>query len=155
MDRLLGIAAKGCGYVAGAFALAMMALTVVDVVARSLFNRPIHGVYDLVELTLACTIFLALPAVFLRDEHVVVDLADHLVSPRAARWLRIVAAIVSAALLAVMGWQMIQPARDTLAFGDVTADLALPRIYYWFPVLAGVGLSALAAVVMLARELRR
>lgn len=132
----------------------MMLLTVADVVARSLFNLPIHGVYDLVELTLACTIFLALPAVFLRDEHVVVDLADHMV-PRAVRWLRAAAASVTTALLAVMGWQMIGPALDTLAFGDVTADLALPRIWYWVPVLAGVGLSGIATVVMLARELRR
>jgi len=154
LNRVLDIAARGCGYVAGAFALAMMLLTVVDVVARSFFNRPVEGVYDLVELSLACTIFLALPAVFLRDEHVVVDLADHMV-PRAVRWLRVVAGLVTTALLAVMGWQMIQPAQDTLAFGDVTADLALPRIWYWVPVLAGVGLSLAAALAVLVRELRR
>jgi len=154
LDRVLTLAARACGYAAAAFALAMMLLTVVDVVARSLFNRPVHGVYDLVELSLACTIFLALPAVFLRDEHVVVDLADHL-APRAVRWLRIAAALVTVTLLAVMGWQMIQPAQDALAFGDVTADLALPRIWYWVPVILGVGLSLLAALAMLVRGLRR
>jgi TRAP-type C4-dicarboxylate transport system permease small subunit len=132
----------------------MMLLTVADVILRSLFNRPIHGVYELVELGLACTIFFALPAVFLRDENVVVDLADH-IAPRTARWLRHAAAAVTVALLSVMVWQMFPAAQDTLAFGDVTADLALPRIYYWIPVLAGVGLSALAAFAMLVRGLRR
>jgi TRAP-type C4-dicarboxylate transport system permease small subunit len=132
----------------------MMLLTVADVILRSLFNRPIHGVYELVELGLACTIFFALPAVFLRDENVVVDLADH-IAPRVARWLRHTAASVTVALLSVMVWQMFRAAQDTLAFGDVTADLALPRIYYWIPVLAGVGLSALAAFAMLVRGLRR
>ena len=154
MDRILDLAAKGCGYLAGAFALAMMLFTVADIVARSLFNRPIRGVYDLVELTLACTIFLALPAVFLRDAHIVVDIADHLV-PRAVGWLQRSAAIVTAALLAVMGWQMIEPTQDTLAFGDVTADLSLPRLYYYIPVLAGVALSALTVVLMLVRSLRK
>jgi TRAP-type C4-dicarboxylate transport system permease small subunit len=154
LDRILDLAARCCGYVAGAFALAMMLLTVVDVLARSLFNRPIHGVYDLVELALACTIFFALPAVFLRDGHIVVDLVDHM-APRAARWLRHVAAAITVALLAVMCRQMIEPVQDTLAFGDVTADLSLPRILYWAPVLAGVALSAVGAVAMLVREMRR
>lgn len=154
MDRFLDRTAKGCGYFAGAFALAMMLLTVVDVVARSVANRPVAGVYELVELALACTIFFALPAVFLRDENIVVDLADHL-APRASRWLRHAAAVVTVMLLSVMGWQMIEPARDTLAFGDVTADLSLPRILYWIPVLVGVALSALAAAMMLVRGLRR
>ncbi len=49
----------------------MMLLTVADVVLRGLFNAPIRGVYELVELLLAYTFFVALPAVFLRDENIV------------------------------------------------------------------------------------
>ena len=53
------------------FLAAMMLLTVADVALRGAFNRPLRGVYELVELLLAGTFFLALPAVFLRDEHIV------------------------------------------------------------------------------------
>ena len=49
----------------------MVLLTVADVVLRSFFATPIRGMLELVELGLACTIFLALPAVFLRGEHLV------------------------------------------------------------------------------------
>jgi TRAP-type C4-dicarboxylate transport system permease small subunit len=49
------------------FLAAMMLLTVADVTLRALFNRPIHGTFELIELGLACSVYIALPAVFLRD----------------------------------------------------------------------------------------
>jgi TRAP-type transport system small permease protein len=130
----------------------MMLLTVADVALRALFARPIPGMLDLIELGLACTIFLALPAVFLRDEHLVVDVIDHVAPRRVVRWLDIAGAVLSAAVLAVMAWRMLPLARDMHAFGDVTADLAIPKIWYWVPVLVGVIASILAALVFLFKK---
>ena len=61
----------------------MMLLTVADVALRAVGNRPIRGTLELIELLLACAFFLALPAVFRRDEHIVVDVVD----PVAPRWV--------------------------------------------------------------------
>jgi TRAP-type C4-dicarboxylate transport system permease small subunit len=154
MQRVLDRIALACGWLAGLCVLAMAGLTVADVVLRALLNRPIHGVYELVELLLAGAIFSALPAVFLRDENVVVDLADHS-WPRALPVLRRGAAVVSFCVVAAMGWCMVPRALDILEFGDVTSDLALPRIWYWIPVLAGVFGAATAALVMMLRTDRR
>ena len=150
MNRVLDWIAAACGYLAGMFALAMMGLTVADVVLRSVFNQPIHGVYELVELLLACTTFSALPGVFLRDENVVVDLVDHS-WPSAVPLLRRVAAVISFCVVVAMAWCMIPRARDILELGDVTSDLSLPRIWYWIPVLAGVFGAAAATFVMIFR----
>ena len=68
------------GYLAAFFLTATMMVTVADVFLRTFFSYPMRGVLELVELGLACTIFLALPAVFLRDEHLVVDVIDHLLA---------------------------------------------------------------------------
>jgi TRAP-type C4-dicarboxylate transport system permease small subunit len=68
--------AAACGIAAGAFLVAMMLLTVADVALRAVTNRPIRGMFEIVELLLACTFFIALPAVFLRDENLVVDVID-------------------------------------------------------------------------------
>ena len=106
----------------------MMLLTVADVVLRAVFNRPIHGTFELIELCLACTIFVALPAVFLRDEHLVVDVVDHLAPPAVVKLLDLLGAIASLAVLALMFWQMVPLARDMQEFGDVTADLSIPKI---------------------------
>src|SRR5437879_4760585 len=132
------------GYLAAVFLAAMMLLTVADVVLRAVFNRPIHGTFELIELCLACTIFVALPAVFLRDEHLVVDVVDHLALPAVVKLLDLLGAIASLAVLSLMFWQMVPLARDMQEFGDVTADLSIPKLFYWIPVLLGVGASALA-----------
>jgi TRAP-type C4-dicarboxylate transport system permease small subunit len=147
----LQVAAKVFGYLAAIFLAAMMLLTVADVALRAVFNKPIHGTFELIELCLACTIFLALPAVFLRDEHLVVDVVDHFARPAVVKVLDLFGAIASLAVLAVMFWQMVPLARDMQEFGDVTADLSIPKIFYWVPVLLGVGASALATLVLIAR----
>lgn len=129
----------------------MMLVTVADVVLRAAFNLPIRGTFEIVELLLACAFFLALPAAFLREEHIVVDIVDNL-RPGWAPWLRRAAGLLGVAVMAVMAWQGWIAAKDTLVFKDVTADLALPRIWYWVPVLAGMIGSALAAAWMLFKK---
>jgi TRAP-type C4-dicarboxylate transport system permease small subunit len=129
----------------------MVLLTVADLVLRAFFSYPIQGMLELIELGLACTIFLALPAVFLRDEHLVVDVIDHFARPRVVRLLDLAGALVSLGVLVVMAWQMLPLARTMHEFGDVTSDLSIPRIWYWIPVLAGVIASAVATVVFIVR----
>ena len=131
----------------------MMLLTVADVVLRAAVNRPIRGMLEIVELLLACAFFLALPAVFLREEHIVVDIVDG-VAPRAVGALKRVAEVLAVAVLSVMAWEGWKAAKDTLVFNDVTSDLGIPRIYYWIPVLAGMVLSGLVAAAMLLRRKR-
>jgi TRAP-type C4-dicarboxylate transport system permease small subunit len=149
-DQWRGIAAALCGGLAGAFVALMVLLTVADVVLRATVNRPIRGVYELIELFLTCSFFFALPAAFLRDEHIVVDVIDG-VAPARVPLLRRMAEAVAVVTLGVMAWQSWLVAVDAVAFGDITSDLALPRILYWIPVLAGLIGSAIAALVMAVR----
>jgi TRAP-type C4-dicarboxylate transport system permease small subunit len=147
----MSLIARLLGYLAAIFLAAMMLLTVADVALRAFFSLPIQGMLELVELGLACTIFIALPAVFLRDEHLVVDVVDHLLKPAAVRVLDLVGAIVSLGVLVVMAWQMGPLARTMHEFGDVTSDLSIPKLWYWIPVLFGIVASALATLVFIVR----
>jgi TRAP-type C4-dicarboxylate transport system permease small subunit len=125
----------------------MMLLTVVDVSLRAAINRPIRGTYEIIELLLACTFFLALPAVFLRDENIVVDVVDN-VAPRWVSTLKRFAEVLAVVVLGVMAWQGWKAAADTLVFNDVTSDLSIHRLWYWAPVLFGMIGGALAALWM-------
>jgi len=133
------------------FLVAMMLLTVADVVLRAVGNLPIRGTFEIVELLLACTFFLALPAVFLRDEHLLVDVID----PLAPSWvprLRRIAELIALPVLALMAWEGFKAAGETLVFNDVTSDLSIHRLWYWLPVLFGLIGSAVAALAMLVRR---
>jgi TRAP-type C4-dicarboxylate transport system permease small subunit len=150
MNNRLDLASKLCGWVAAACLAAMMLLTVADVVLRAVVNYPIRGTYELVELLLCATFFVALPAVFLRGDHIVVDSIDRYV-PRAVPWLERMAGIIAAAMLVLMAWQGGLAARNTWSFGDVTSDLSLPKILYWIPLLFGLAGGAVAALMMIFR----
>jgi TRAP-type C4-dicarboxylate transport system permease small subunit len=124
----------------------MVLLTVADVVLRSFFGLPIRGMLELIELGLACTIFIALPAVFLREERLVVDVVKR------SRFVDLLGAVVSLVVLAFMGWYMLPNARNMIEFGDVTSDLSIPRLWYWVPVLVGVAASAVAVLLQLLKR---
>jgi len=143
--------ATACGAAAGVFLVAMMLLTVADVVLRAATNRPIRGMFEIVELLLACTFFVALPAVFLRDENLVVDVIDTL-RPRWVSGLRRLAELIAIPVLVLMAWEGWKAAAETLVFNDVTSDLAIHRLWYWIPVLIGLIGGAIAAVWMLVRK---
>jgi TRAP-type C4-dicarboxylate transport system permease small subunit len=141
-----------CGAMAAVFLTAMMLITVADVTLRATLNLPIRGAYELVELLLAATFFLALPCVFLRDENILVNAIDDF-APRLVPVFKRAAALLAVVVLAVMAWQGLIAARDSLEFNDVTADLALPRFWHWLALLVGVIGAAIAALAMaFARE---
>ncbi|HEY6993269.1 MAG TPA: TRAP transporter small permease [Xanthobacteraceae bacterium] len=147
MKRWRELASSFCGWIAAVFLAAMMLLTVADVVLRAAFNIPIRGVYELVELLLAYTFFIALPAVFLRDDNIVVNVVDDL-APRWVPALKRFGAALAVVVLAVMAWQGWIAARDAVEFHDVTADLGLSRILHWIALLVGVIGAGIAAFAM-------
>jgi TRAP-type C4-dicarboxylate transport system permease small subunit len=149
MRDLRGIIAQVCGWLAALCAAGMMMVTVADVGLRWFANYPIRGTVEIVELLLTCTFFLALPATFLRDENIVVDVIDRWVGPRGVPVLKRISAGLAAVVLGVLAWQGFIAAQDTLVFGDVTSDLSIPKIYYWIPLLAGFIGAALSALAIL------
>ena len=144
-----GRMAMACGYVSALAVAGMMLITVADVFLRAVINFPIRGTLEIVELLLAASFFLALPATFLRDEHIVVDMIDRKVGPKGVDLLKRISALVGVLLLALLTWQSWVSARDTLEFNDVTSDLSIPKIWYWIPIIAGFVGAIFAAAVMI------
>jgi TRAP-type transport system small permease protein len=115
-----------CGLLAATALFSIMALTLVDVTGRKLFNHSITGSLELTEILMVVVIFAALPLVSLHGEHVVFDSLDHLMP----RWLRrLQQAVVDlgcAAALGGLAWLMWDKATQMASYGDTTAQLQLP-----------------------------
>lgn len=155
MDRAFELAARFFGLAAAVFLIAMMMISVADVSLRAAFDVPIFGTFDLVELFLVASVFLAIPATFLREEHIVVDVIDHVAPARLIAGLRWTGTVLTLAFLILMLSQMIEPARDKIEFGEVTLELSIPKYVHWIPILIGVFFSALAVAAILARDILR
>jgi TRAP-type C4-dicarboxylate transport system permease small subunit len=126
--------------------LVMVILTITDVSMRKFVDKPMTGVTEMVELALGVAFFFALPGVFWRCAHITMDIIDdHWPQWRSS--LQRVASVFNAVVLVVLVWHMWQPMLDVISFGDTSADLQIPKIWFMAPAWMGVLFSLL--VVML------
>lgn len=128
--------------------LAMVLLTIADVSMRKFVDKPMTGVTEMVELALGVAFFFALPGVFWRCAHITMDIIDdHWPQWRSA--LQRVATALNALVLVVLVWHMWQPMLDVIAFGDTSADLQIPKIWFMAPAWMGILLSLLVVMLQL------
>ncbi len=135
-DALLGV-------VASAILFAMMALTVVDVVARYVFSRPLRGAFEVTELMLLVLIFAGLPLVSFSDEHATMDFIDRILGPRSQRWLERAVQLTNAAFMFLLMWLVWGKADRIWAYRDSTDVLRIvygPFVYFMAVTLALAGL---------------
>jgi len=128
---------------ASALVLSVLALlTFVDVVGRYLFNRPVKGAYEVIEILMGALIFTALPVITYNDRHITIDLLDAAMPRRLVRFQRFLVSAVAAIALAAIAWQLWHFGQDKAAYNDLSAFLRIPQA----PVIYGMSfLSALAS----------
>ena len=144
-DVVLGAAAAG-------ILLAMMLLTVVDVIARYVFSRPVRGAFEVTELMLVVLIFAGLPLVSFTDEHAVMDFIDRLLGPRGQRWLERSVQTACAGFMFLLTWLVWRKADRIWAYGDTTDVLRIvygPFVYFMALTLG------LASVIHLYKVIER
>ena len=142
-DALLGV-------VASAILLAMMFLTVVDVVARYAFNRPLRGAFEVTELMLLVLIFAGLPLVSFSNEHATMDFIDRLLGPRAQRSLEALVQLVNAAFMFLLTWLVWLKADRIWGYRDSTDVLRIvygPFVYFMAVTLGLAGVIHLYKII--------
>ena len=142
-DVVLGAAAAG-------ILLAMMLLTVVDVIARYVFSRPVRGAFEVTELMLVVLIFAGLPLVSFTDEHAVMDFIDRLLGPRGQQWLQRSVQAACAGFMFLLTWLVWRKADRIWAYRDTTDVLRIvygPFVYFMALTLGLAGVIHLYKVI--------
>lgn len=153
-SMMLAVAIRWLDRIAVIALLFMMLVTACDVVLRKISTQPITGVTELVELGLGTSFFLALPGLFARGSNITVDMIDQW-RPAWSTTLRRFAALLSAVTLGMFAWHMWRPLVDIVEFGDTSADLQLPKIWFMAPAWGGIVLALVVSlVILLAGEQR-
>lgn len=147
-DRTLGAVSRGLTAIGGVALLTMALWTVVDIITRYAFAKPIRGSIDLVESALVLVVFLALPECFYRDEQITVDVVDHVAGARTVAGLKLLGSLCTLVFLILLGCTGIQPTLDAFQFGDRKPDLPIPI----FALLAVIEMAILASIVILASK---
>lgn len=151
MSRLqtsLDKAAKVLAFAAALFVVFMMLWTCTSLVLR--YFTGFTGEHDVGVMVIAFVagFFIALPAVTLKDEHVVVDMMDHLMGAGARRVLRWVGLVLTIVFLGVSFWQAIEPAMDKIRFDEHALSIDINKFWFWLPLLIGLALATIAGILL-------
>jgi TRAP-type C4-dicarboxylate transport system permease small subunit len=149
-SRAVRLAEGLLGGIVATLLMAMMLITVVDVVGRYVLKQPLPGAYELIELMLAIAIFMALPLVCLRDENITVTVLVERFSARSRQVHAGVVSLLCAGVLVVVAFRLYAHAAQLASYGDVTMFLRMPKgpIGYTMAILTALGAAALAIVAI-------
>ena len=73
-ERLADGASLFFANIAALILIGLVALTCADVIGRYFFSNPVTGAVELVRICMAGIIFFSFPLMFLRNDHIIVDL---------------------------------------------------------------------------------
>jgi TRAP-type C4-dicarboxylate transport system permease small subunit len=133
---------------AGAALVGLLALVLFDVLMRYALRLPFLGAYEMSELAMVLIVFLALPYCAATGGHVAVDVLGPVLDRPGLRWLTAGVHLAGAALMAVVAWQAALYALGSMARGEATNMLAIPK--YPFQLVTAAS-AAVFAIVLLAQ----
>lgn len=139
------------GGVAGILLFFIMAVTVIDVVGRYLFNSPLPGGFEITQFLMAALIYSALPSVSRQESHITIDLLDPFTPAAVIPVRQVLVNLIAAVCMGIIAWKLWELAEKIREYGDVTEYLRMSRapIIYFMAAL-----SALATIVLVANVFR-
>jgi len=126
--------------------IVMMAVTLLDVFLRYLFNSPIRGSYDTVEAMMVVFVFHGMSTALLQRRNIVIDLIDSFAHRRLVAVLIRISDILTIATLALFAYAMLKPALQAFSYGDLKMELQVPVWYLWAAALIGMAGAILCAI---------
>jgi TRAP-type C4-dicarboxylate transport system permease small subunit len=155
MERFSLVLNRFLAHIASAGLALLMFLTVVDVLGRYLFNRPVTGTFELTEMSMVLIVFLALGLAQHHQEHISLDLAYiHFPS-----WLKkatdLTVDLVNLAIVGAMTWQLYNYFVRMRDGNYTTAVLQLPIHPFVIVAIAGVAAYVLAILCGIGAAIKK
>ncbi len=126
--------------------LSLMMITVVDVVGRYVFNRPLTGSTELTEIAVGIVVFSVFPLITWRNEQVVVDILDGFVPPRLHFIRTVLFNLIIAGSLLFLGQRIWVLGQRSLSYEEVTEYLGIPSGWMMLFIAVSCWLTAVMTV---------
>lgn len=127
MERLTDSVSLFSANIAAMILLLLVVLTCIDVVGRYFFNSPLVGAVELVEICMGAITFFSFPLMFMRNDHIVVDLIPQFRRGYLAWFTSLVFLAVTFIVALTLGNRVYDYAVRAFEDGDVTEYLGIPK----------------------------
>jgi TRAP-type C4-dicarboxylate transport system permease small subunit len=131
LERINTVLNRGLAILAGAALMAMMLLTVAEMVSR-IFGKPMPGTVEAIGWLAAATTAFALGYTQLHQGHVAIDIATRRFSPRMRDAAAALVYLASCALFALVSWQVFRYAgvlRESGSLSETMKVIVYPWVY--------------------------
>ena len=129
---------------AGFCCFAMMVLVACNVIGRKVFNFPLTGTIELVQILFALTVGLALAHCAAKGGHITIDFVAEYFPERFQKIARLLTITITIVTVTVSGWMLVGYADTLRETGRYTGSLKIA--YYPFVYLIAVGFFIFALV---------
>jgi TRAP-type C4-dicarboxylate transport system permease small subunit len=132
--------------IGGAVMLLIVAMTMISITGRYLFNVPVKGDFEITEIACGVAAFLFFPYTQATGQNLVADFFTSGFSKRGRAWIEGLHTLVFAVLAAFLAWRGYEGLIDKVVSHEKTMLIGLP---IWVPYAAAVPcLIVLAAVCL-------
>ena len=143
---------RGAAVFGGFVLFAIMLLVSCAVIFRYVFNSPILGDQELVEIGMSLVVMLAMPYTALSRAHIRVDILDHLLGTYGRFIADAFTRIVSCFVLSLLVMKTYSKSLDAHEYGDVTNMLEVPTWIAYAGITIGMSLFILVLLVQLVQQ---
>ncbi|MFH2133172.1 MAG: TRAP transporter small permease [bacterium] len=123
LERILKITVDISAGTSAVIVFVMMFPITLDVILRYVFNKPLHGTYQLAEFMMVGAVYLSIAYVQAHREHIKLEVATNRLSPRMQMLLDIIGHWVGIGIFAIITWQAGKAAWETWRIGDYTMGI--------------------------------
>lgn len=127
----------------------MMVFVCAGVVLRYVFNAPIAGTNEVLELASVAFVMLALPYATRQDAHIRIDLIDSLLGPISLAITDLLYRVIGVLVLWFLVRTNIARMLDAFEYSDTTNMIELPLWPFYGLIALGMGLYALILAVQM------
>ncbi|HEY8500449.1 MAG TPA: TRAP transporter small permease [Clostridia bacterium] len=144
IERLISKASKLMDIAAGWGIAAIMALVVVNVLMRVIFNSPIKGVYEYVGYMTAGVIALSIAYCALQGAHIAIDFLFEKLPVKIRKTIYYISGSIIIVFLLFLCCQIFIYALKVMSSGEVSPTAGMP--FYPFIIMVAIGVFVLSAV---------
>lgn len=152
---VLDKACKAMAFVSGVTLVALALMSLWSIVGRSVFDKPLIGDYELVQMLSAVAVALALPYAHWIGAHVIVDFFTANAKPKTNAFLDLLANLIMAFFSTVIAWRLAVGLLDLKVNFDASMMLNIPTWWSYVPFVPAFALLALTALYAANDNLRK
>ena len=154
IEKIARTTIEACGIVGVVFLLALMMMTVTDVILRYFFSKPIIGSMEISVSLMVCAVFLGVGWCALKDGHISVDIITGKLSKRGRAILNGFDNIVTLLLALIITWRSFAEALSAKEMEITSPILGIPRHPFVFVTSFGFFLFFSAALILFIKNIK-